>query len=103
MLLSSPIEYQIGEFSLYVHAYVVLEIMVSIQTLSDHLGILSNPKGLGQTFDRALPRVHFTHSDDNKSFVLRMSTYVCFHYVLMHICCGTSTVAHVHFSTDTYV
>ena len=28
----------------------VLEIMVSILTLSDHFGILSDPKKLGQTF-----------------------------------------------------
>ena len=30
--------------------YAVLEIMASIQTISDHFGILSDPKRLGQTF-----------------------------------------------------
>ena len=37
-------------FAVLYRAVAVLEIMVSIQTFSDHFGILSNQKGLDQTF-----------------------------------------------------
>ena len=38
----------------------MLELMVSIQTLSDHFDILSDPKTLGQTFRGALTKQMFT-------------------------------------------
>ena len=57
--------------------YTVLEIVVSIQTLSDHLGILSDPKKFGSDIWLSTTSCSFhIHSDVTKSFVLRMSTYV---------------------------
>ena len=54
----------------------VLEIMVSIQTLSDHFGVLSDPKMFGSDIWLSTTSCSFhTHSDVIKSFVLRMSTY----------------------------
>ena len=61
-----------------VQTYVcaVLEIVVSIQTLSDHLGILSDPKKFGSDIWLSTTSCSFhIHSDVTKSFVLRMSTY----------------------------
>ena len=72
-----------------------LEIVVSIQTLSDHFDILSDPNKFGSDIWLSTTSCSFhTHSDDTKSFVLRMSTYA-FTILLMHIYCGTSAVAHL--------
>ena len=58
------------------HVRTVVEIMVSIQTLPDLSGILSDPKKFGSDIwlSTTSCSVH-THSDDTKSFVPRMSTY----------------------------
>ena len=59
-----------------VYCNTVLEIMVSIQTTFDHFGILSNPKKFGSDVWLSTTSCIFhTHSDDTKSFKLRMSTY----------------------------
>ena len=60
----------------HLHANAVLEIMVSIQTLSDHFGVLSDPKMFGSDIWLSTTSCSFhTHRDVIKSFVLRMSTY----------------------------
>ena len=72
--------------------------MVSIQTLSDHFGILSNPKKFGSDIWLSTTSCLFhTHSDVTKSFVLRMSTngFIITTHLLWHIYCGKSTVAHL--------
>ena len=60
--------------------YAVLEIVVSIQTLSDYFGILSDPKKFGSDICLSITSCLFqTHVNKvmirTKSFVLRMSTY----------------------------
>ena len=60
------------------HSYIraVLEIMVSVQTLPDHLGILSYPKKFESDIWLSTTSCSFhTHSDDPKSFLLKMFTY----------------------------
>ena len=53
-----------------------LEIMVSIQILSDYLDILSDPEKLGSDIWLSTTSCSFhAHSDVTKSFVLRMSAY----------------------------
>ena len=56
--------------------YTVLEIMISIQTLPDHFGILFDLKMFGSDIWLSTTSCSFhTHSDDTKSFVLTISTY----------------------------
>ena len=67
--------------------------MLSIQTLSDHFGILSDPEKFGSDIWLSTTSCSFhTHSDDTKSST---DNVLYFHYLLMHICCGTPTVAHL--------
>ena len=81
---------QCSEFSLVHYMRTVLEIVVSIQTLSNHFGILFDPKKFGSDIWLSTTSCSFhTHSDDTKSFVLIENVYLCFHYFLMHIYCGT--------------
>ena len=81
------------------HWVTVLEIMVSIQTLSEHLAFFPTQKvWVRHLAKHCLHKCSFdmhTHSDDTKSFVLHENVYLCFHYLLMHIYCGTSAVAHL--------
>ena len=67
----------------------VLEIMVSIQTLSDHFGILSDPKKLGSDIWLSTTSCHFTHTQRWYQVICTENVYFCFHYLLMHIYCGT--------------
>ena len=61
----------------------VLEIMVSIQTLSNQFAILSDPKKFGSDIKLSTTSCSFhTHSDVTKHLY-------CFHYLLIHIYCGT--------------
>ena len=78
-LIQSCLTRMIFANQLYIQSTIsVLEIMVSIQTLSDHFGVLSDPKMFGSDIWLSTTSCSFhTHmySDVIKSFVLRMSTY----------------------------
>ena len=56
---------------------MILEIVVSIQILSDYLDILSDPKKAWYRYlaEHYLMFISHTHSDVTKSFVLKMSIY----------------------------
>ena len=49
------------------HTHRVLEIMVSIQTLSDHFGILANPKKFGSDIWLSTNQTNFTCADNDVS------------------------------------
>ena len=77
------------------HTHTVLEIMVSIQTLSDHFGILSDPKKFGSDIWLSTMYLMFIYIHTvmlPTEVICTENVYLCFHYVLMHIYCGTNVL-----------